>query len=176
MGTVYGEAEEVSQIAEKLIANYHPELASARFRFLFKDKTSKKGGKVVMGSVKRMSDLMMYLIEADFLVEVPDEIWRGLDNTRRNALIDHLLERCTGEESTEEGGGGAMKWKVRDPDVHEFSSIMRRYGAWTDELSLFASVAKSLDLDFMTEGDDEEENEDEEVSEEDLVQGLIQQP
>jgi len=162
MGTVYGEAEEVEKIASRLIANYHPELASARFRFLFKDKASKKGGRPVMGTINKMSDKMLYLIEVDFLMEVPLEIWQGLDNTKRSALVDHLLERCTGEESEE---SGEMKWSVREPDVHEFNSILRRYGAWTDELSQFATVAKSLDFGFMTE-----EQEDSSEVAEDLIQ------
>lgn len=160
MPTIYSEAESVQKIAEGLIANYHPELADAKFRFLFKDKVSKKNGRPVMGTVAKMNDRMLYLIEVDFLLEIPEEIWRELDNTKRTALVDHLLERCTGEEDEKTG---TMKWKVRDPDVHEFNSIMRRYGAWTDELSQFASVAKSLDFDFMTSDEEEEEDEGEEV-------------
>jgi hypothetical protein len=154
MSTLYGEAEEAEKIAQNLIANFHPELATARFRFLFKEKASKKGGKPVMGSVKKMSDLMIYLINVDFMVEVPLEIWNDLDNTKRTALVDHLLERCSGEEDEETGD---MKWKVREPDVHEFSSILRRYGAWTNELAEFSSVAKELSLDFMTEEEDTEQ-------------------
>lgn len=148
MGTTYGEAETVAQIAEVLIANYHPDLASAKFKFLFKDKVSKKGGREVLGTVKKMSDLFVYLIDVDYLVEVPDEVWNNLDDTKRNALVDHLLERCYGEEDEKTG---TMKWKVRDPDVNEFASILRRYGPWTDELTQFASVAKTLEIDFMVD-------------------------
>lgn len=154
MAMMYGEAEEAEKIANHLIATYHPELATARFRYLFKEKASKKGGKPVMGSVKKMSDLMIYLINVDFMVEIPLDIWNELDNTKRTALVDHLLERCSGEEDEETG---EMKWKVREPDVHEFSSILRRYGAWTNELAEFSSVAKELSLDFMT--DEQEESE-----------------
>lgn len=154
MSTMYGEAEEAEKIAQNLIANFHPELATARFRYLFKEKASKKGGKPVMGSVKKMSDLMVYLINVDFMVEVPLDIWNDLDNTKRTALVDHLLERCSGEEDEETGD---MKWSVREPDVHEFSSILRRYGAWTNELAEFSSVAKELSLDFMTAEDDTEQ-------------------
>lgn len=155
MATLYGEAEEVQKIADHLIATYHPELASAKFRYIFKDKASKKSGKPVMGTVKKMSDLMIFLIEADFMMEIPTEVWNELDNTKRTALVDHLLERCQGEEDEE--NGGAMKWKVREPDVHEFNSILRRYGAWTSELVEFSSVAKEMDLGFMTDETEEHE-------------------
>jgi len=167
MGTVYGEAEEIGQIATHLITNQHPHLATAKFRFLFRDKASKKGGKAVMGTVKKMSDLMLYLIDVHFLVEVPLEIWNTLDNSKRTALVDHLLERCAGEEDEKTA---AMKWSVRLPDVHEFSSIFRRHGAWHDDLAQFATVAKELDLGFMT---DEEETEDSEEDAENIVEGLL---
>jgi hypothetical protein len=154
MAMMYGEAEEAEKIANNLVGTYHPELATARFRYIFKEKASKKGNKPVMGSVKKMSDLMVYLINVDFMVEIPLDIWNELDNTKRTALVDHLLERCSGEEDEE---SGEMKWKVREPDVHEFSSILRRYGAWTTELAEFSSIAKSLDLDFMTDEAEETE-------------------
>ena len=165
MSNVYGEGEEVANIANDLISTYHPELATAKFRFILKEKASKKGGRPVMGSVKKMSDLMVYLIEADFLMEVPLEIWNSLDHTKRTALVDHLLERCTGEEDEETG---EMKWKVREPDVHEFNSILRRYGAWNNDLAEFSSVAKTLNLEFMTEDEGESDGEVEE-----LVQGTL---
>lgn len=147
MGQSYENAEGVEAIATTLIPSYHPDLATARFRFVFKEKASKKGGKLVQGAVKKMSDLMIFLIDADYLVEVPLEVWNEADATKRTALVDHLLERCYGEEDEE---SGEMKWKIREPDVQEFSSILRRHGTWTEDLVGFVSVAQTLDLSFMT--------------------------
>jgi hypothetical protein len=152
MPQIYEEADPVKELANRLIGTYHPELATAKIRYLFKEKASKKGGRVVHGTVKKMSDLMNYLIDVDFLVEVPIDLWNELENQKRVALVDHLLERCTGEEDEQTA---EMKWSVREPDVNEFSSILRRHGAWTEELSGFVSVAKTLDLGFMTESEEE---------------------
>ena len=55
------------------------------------------------------------------------------------------MERCWGEED-EEDAGAPMSWSLREPDVQEFSSILRRHGAWNDDLAGFASVAKEIDL------------------------------
>jgi hypothetical protein len=44
-----------------------------------------------------------------------------------------------------------MKWSIREPDVQEFSAILRRHGAWNDDLTAFASVAKSIDIDALVE-------------------------
>jgi hypothetical protein len=151
MGQLFSDAESVEEIALELIPNYHPELATAKFRFLFKEKASKKSGKPVLGSVSKCNDRLNYLVEADFIIEVPLDVWNTLDHTKRHALIDHLLERCTGVENEKTG---TMEWGTRDPDVHEFSSILRRYGAWTDALNDFASVAKTISLDFMEDTSD----------------------
>lgn len=155
MAQTYEEAQSVESIANKLIGTHHPELAEAKFRYIFKEKCSKKGGKPVLGTVKKMSDLQKFLItgEPDFLMEIPLDVWNELDVSRRTALVDHLLERCTGEEDEQTA---EMKWKTREPDVYEFSSILRRHGAWTEDLSNFASVAQSLDLSFMTEEEESE--------------------
>lgn len=156
MAQTYEEAQAVETIANSLIGTHHPELAEAKFRYIFKEKHTKRGGKPVLGTVKKMSDLQKFLIEnnPDFLMEIPLDIWNELDAPRRTALVDHLLERCTGEEDEQTA---EMKWKTREPDVYEFSSILRRHGAWTEDLSNFTHVAQSLDLSFMT--DETEDNE-----------------
>lgn len=80
-------------------------------------------------------------------MEVALDQWNELDAHRRTALVDHLLECCFGEEDEEDGG--AMKWKVRDPDVKEFRTILQRYGAWNEDLIGFVSVAKQVNIDSM---------------------------
>ena len=81
-------------------------------------------------------------------MEIALDQWNELADTQRKALIDHLLECCTGEED-EDDGGGDMKWSVREPDVQEFSAILRRHGAWNDDLAAFASIAKTIDIDSL---------------------------
>lgn len=153
MAQTYENAEAVEAIATSLIGTHHPELAEARFRYIFKETCSKRGGKTVLGSVKKMSARDVFLLDAEFLMEIPLDVWNALDASRRTALVDHLLERCTGEEDEQTS---EMKWKTREPDVYEFSSILRRHGAWTEDLSNFASVAQTLDLSFMTDDTEEE--------------------
>ena len=149
MSQTYENAEGVEAIAKTLIPSYHPDLATARFKYVFKEKAGKKGGKTVYGTVKKMSDLMIFLIDCDYLMEVALDAWNPLDANKRTALVDHLLERCIGEEDEETA---EMKWKLREPDVQEFSSILRRHGTWNEDLVGFISVAQTLDLSFMTAG------------------------
>ena len=145
MPRVYDNAPAVQSLAATLIPNYHPELASARIRYVFCDKASSDGGKPVVGKVRKVTGALEFLTDTDFIMEIGLDRWNELTAEQRLASIDHLLERCWGEED-EEDAGAPMKWVIRKPDVMEFASILRRHGAWNEDLAGFASVAKEIDL------------------------------
>lgn len=144
MAREYGRAESIEEVAKRLIPTYHPELASARIVYIFVDKASKKGGKLIPGKARRVSGAFEYLLGQDFILEVALEVWNDLSDRQRNALVDHLLESCTGVEDEQ---NGEMKWGMREADVREFTSILNRHGAWTDELAGMVEVAQRLNLE-----------------------------
>jgi len=144
MAKEYGAAESVEEIALRLIPTYHPELATARIVYIFVDKASKKAGRSVLGKARKISGALEFLLEQDFLLEVAMDCWNELTDRQRNALVDHLLESCTGVEDEKTGD---MKWAMREADVKEFTSILNRHGAWTDELSGMVEVAQRLNLE-----------------------------
>lgn len=150
MPQTYENADGAEEIAQGLVRSFHPHLATAKMRFIHRETASKKGGKVNLGTVTKMSDKMKFLIDADFLFEIPLDQWNPMVEATRTALIDHLLERCVGEEDK----AGAMAWKTREPDVHEFSTILRRHGAWNEDLAGFVSVGKEIDLSFLDQDQD----------------------
>lgn len=153
MAKTYFTAETVEQIAAGLIPNYHPELATARILYLFVDKASKRGGKDVLGKAQKVTGWTQFALERDFMLVIASDKWNELDPNQRTALVDHLLERCTGEEADEDGG--SMKWSMREPDVQEFGSILQRYGAWHDDLVSFVNVAQQIELDDIIEDESE---------------------
>jgi hypothetical protein len=145
MPRLYGAAEEVEKIANALLPTYHAELATARIQYIFVDKASKKNGKPVLGKSRRVSGALEFLLERDFLIEVALDEWNNATERQRQALVDHLLESCTGIEDEE--NGGAMKWTMRMPDVNEFTSILHRHGAWTADLQGMVEVAQRLNIE-----------------------------
>lgn len=149
----WSEADDsVGVIAAGLIPNFHAELATARIKYVFVSEASMKGGQELIGRVKKVSGFLEWAIECDFLVETAQDKWNELEASQRTAYVDHMLERCTGEEDEKTGG---MRWKLRDPDVQEFSTILDRWGAWHTALAGFVSVAKRVNLQGL---EDEEEN------------------
>lgn len=160
MSKTYSESETIATMAGNLIGAYHAELAEARIFYVFVSKASKKNGQDVLGKARKLSGFQEWALEYDFVVEVAEDKWAELNGNQRTALIDHLLECCTGE--TEEDG--TMTWSMREPDVREFSTILGRHGAWNDQLRGFVSIAKSVNLEGFEEvenevdlGDEEEE-------------------
>lgn len=144
MPKVYEHAESVEAIAKRLLPNYHPELATAEIQYVFVDKASMKSGRPVLGKVRKLSGAIEFLLDKHFLVEIPLDKWNDLTEEQRRALVDHLLERCTGEEDE---SSGEIKWKMREPDVQEFTSILKRHGAWHNDLVPFISVAHQIQVD-----------------------------
>lgn len=146
MAKEYGLSEAVENLAMQMIPIHHPHLASARIVYMYVDKGSQKAGKPVLGKVKKITGPMEFLLEKDFVIEIALDFWNELNDSQRLALVDHLLERCYGEEEEE---SGEMKWSIREPDVQEFGSILRRHGAWNEGLAGFVSVAKNVQIDEM---------------------------
>lgn len=145
MAKEFMSAESVAAMAASLLPAHHAELATARIKYIFVDKGPVKNGRPLYGKVRKISGEMEFLLELDFLVVVGLDQWNELDEVGRRSVVDHLLERCTGEE--DEKNGGEMVWSLREPDVQEFASVLRRNGAWHQHLQDFVTVAQSLELD-----------------------------
>lgn len=135
---IFGDADSVSEFARRLIPKYHSHLASARIRYIYRSRATKGGGLVVPGHVTKLSKKYEFLLNADFMIEIALDVWDNLNETQRSALVDHMLQRCGGEENEKTGD---MKWSIRAPEVQEFPEIAGRHGQWTDALS---DMAKSL--------------------------------
>lgn len=163
MSADYSSAESVQAVAQSLMATYHPELATARIAYLFIDRVPKKGGRELYGKAVKVSGRWQELTELDFCIEVSLPKWQDLTDDQKTALIDHLLERCSGEEDEEDG---SYKWSLREPDVQEFSTILQRHGIWNESLTGFVQVAQSLNIaDIVREetGEDVEDAENVEI-------------
>ena len=128
---VFGEFEAGEEIARVIIPKYHPGLATARIRFICRNKATKKAGHLIPGNVYKMAPKYEYLIGYDFVLEIALEVWNDFNPRQRRAVVDHLLSRCIGDEDEE---NGEMKWKLRPPQVQEFPEIVERHGQWNEDL------------------------------------------
>lgn len=121
----------VVEMAQQIIRSFHHELEDARIGFLFKRSPSITNGKRTWGKALKVNPRYQIFVDLDFIIWLDQEIWEGLPDERRQALVDHELCHCdftTGEA------------KLRYHDFEEFHEIVKRYGAWNHELLILQGI------------------------------------
>jgi len=152
-------APEVEAVARAIIREHHPHLQNARLECLFSIKDMKSKGKEVWGTMRKVSSLAAFLAgETDgdgpgafFCMVISQPVWRALDQTRREALVDHELSHAWIEEKED----GSLSLQLLHHDLEEFMGVVLRRGLWRNEVEQFADVvaqAQQRSL-YETEGD-----------------------
>ena len=137
MATEYCEApKEVLEMARDLITSYHEELAGVEIAFLMRTPTLRSAGRLVWGKASKANAKQRALSGKDieFVIELSAEVWGELEYGQRRALLDHELSHCTCEADDD----GEIHYKLRPHDLEEFNSIVARYGAWHDGITVFS--------------------------------------
>ncbi len=141
----YVDAESVETLAQQILPTYHAELVDARIKYYFVSEHSMRGGRQIAGKARKLSGSAQFLAGGfNFAIEVAMDLWNDMNPEQRRATIDHLLEYCTGEADEETG---EMNYTMREPDVKEFATILRRHGAYNDDLVGLVQVAHSINID-----------------------------
>jgi len=135
---------EVLDLAQSLIRQYHPDLLDARLGFVFQDKAGLSGGFLIYAQTSKVSPAFQAAgLELDFLVKIAFDIWCGFTSDQRAALIDHQLCHCKYE---------ADATSLLGHDIEEFKVIIDRYGLWNHNLLLAGnSLHKASQLSFAFE-------------------------
>jgi hypothetical protein len=125
---------EIQEMASDLIANYHPEIATAEIAYLKKDRaTTKEVDSGLVVTAKKVSGLYYTLTgETDFVVIIAADLWQELGPDERFAALDSALTSCTAK-ITEDGefevdDAGNPKWAIKPYDIIEHLEIIQRYG------------------------------------------------
>src|SRR5213075_2971413 len=133
-GAFYMPAPSVAAIGRKIITSFHPHLRGTRVEFVFRSQAQKVGGKMRLGSAKKMTGAEALLSTPDvldddaatsegldyFLVTIAHDLWQHLDDDQRVALVDHELCHC--EIETDEDGEPQLSLKAHD--VEEFAAVV----------------------------------------------------
>lgn len=92
-------------------------------------KPRDEGGCVILARFVKVPPLWHGLTGYDAMIRVEDWAWARLEASGQEALIAHEL--CHGSMSDK----GALRLMKHDLD--EFGFVVRKYGAWRDEIALF---------------------------------------
>lgn len=153
--TKYKPAPEVEEVAKELISKYHGHLLDfkVRIEYVFTNKTPKKNGKEVWAFVRKVSSLNAYLAESDdhegdfFVMVVSEPVWEILPPNKRHPLVDHELCHLWAEADQEDEDDAnaipedPVKLSLNPHDVEEFSSVVRRWGLWREDVEDLVNAA-----------------------------------
>lgn len=134
MAETYPAPPEILERVERIANAYHPHLRDARLKIGVREKTPTIMHALTWGEV----DTPNNDAEArafDFSIWFALDAWATLDNTQRDALVDHELSHCIWDD---EG-----KPKLNGHEIEEFNGVLERYGLWwPDVLITPAAILK----------------------------------
>jgi hypothetical protein len=129
MSDLFLASTDVQDMVLALISKYHPDLAEVtdQIAVVFREQASKSGGSPVMGVARKAAPIIGVLsgTEYKFVIELAADVWETLTGKQREALLDHLLCHCRGEDKD-----GEYKYKIAKPDLSVFRENLERYGMW----------------------------------------------
>lgn len=120
-------------------------LAGYRLSFVFRNKPTSRKGKRVVSSTRVFGGKDELYHEYDAEIEICRDSWNVGDDATRMAMLYHEL--CSLE------CGASENLKTVAPDVNEYSSVVKHYGYWNQDLQRMftARDGEQLDLDDIAE-------------------------
>jgi hypothetical protein len=115
----------------RIVNSHRGDLAQAKFAAMLRKGKWSSRDIDTWASTRTVSAQMKTLIGAcDYIITVSGDVWGSLTDVQRLALIDHELCHCFKDED----GAGNPVWRTVGHDIEEFFAIIRRHGAWREEI------------------------------------------
>ena len=131
-GVEYLEAVQPEAIGGVLVRALHPELLNAKIGYLFREKL-KDRDRTRLAQASKVTGKLAHYTALDLLIEVNWSQWRFMKDGQRLALIDHELQHFARDEDAK----GKTVYGLVSHDLEEFSTIVRRWGAWKGDIFVF---------------------------------------
>lgn len=138
--------KEVVDVAKELLGQHHPEVATANFAYVFKDKASNAEAEAgIIATAKKVSPLykMLSRDDLDFIIIISADIWSELSLDEQVAHLDSALCSCSvklndeGDFKLDDQGNSIFC--LRPFDLQGHSEIIARHG-----IDVFSEVGERL--------------------------------
>lgn len=112
-------------------------------------KKADRDGRLMLGKLKKLSELEQRMNELDAIVFLNQDAWRTLSAEQRLALVHHELchlapqEDRNGEAAYD--GHGQRKWRTVKHDIEEFREVVRTHGAYKRDIAAFVEETTKKD-------------------------------
>ena len=129
--------DEIKNLAEELITNYHPSICEAKIAYLWNSKEMKRSGQTVIGKAKKCSKDVKAISSYDFIITLSFPTWNTLTDKQKKAALDHELTHCSIDITGEE-----PKVEIVPHDVEEFLEIIDRHNLYKEDLVALGRIVK----------------------------------
>lgn len=141
---------EVRTLAESIIAEHHPHLATASILYVMRYPSWKSKGNPVGGCARLATPFDRAALDDKalaFVITLNAEEWERLPLPTQTALLDHELCHCEYDFNKESDDDPLAAYCIVGHDVEEFGDVIERHGLWTNDLQQFADeVGRQLEL------------------------------
>ena len=142
MAKEYWEAKDVEMLAEEnVIKEWHPDLREFKIAYVFTDDIKIKG-RAIAAKIKKASPLEQFISGQQILLIVNYDVWQRVDIPYKLALLDHEFHHV----KVFVDKVGRPELVMLDHDIEEFNDVLRRHGAWRNEVKDFLEIAEQLSL------------------------------
>ena len=146
MATEFTDAQEVEQIATRIIGMQHSHLVEAKIIYIFREGGAwKSKGKEVLGQAQKCSAKDNFLNGGfDFTITINKDAWKTMADKQKKALVDHELMHCDKSDENDEDGNPI--WQTKDHEFVGFVQEIKSHGFWTEDLQRFDRVYKQITI------------------------------
>ena len=131
---------DLKKLGEQVINDQKIDVYPAKLEFLLVYPNVTKS---VAGRCIRTGKELKFFSGFDYLIEMSGELWDTLDDKTKAILMEHELKHVCPVMNEK---SGEWEFKLRDHDVQDFSSIIKKYGVdWISTVKL--SVASLYEID-----------------------------
>jgi len=85
---------EVLEIAQDMIAAYHPDLLEANIGFLFRDEGPESNGRKTWGKALKAADPLRKFLDYDFVIWLARDVWTQISPAQKRAMVFDFKGAC----------------------------------------------------------------------------------
>lgn len=144
------EGKDVFALIASVKKEHCTDIASARIGAAWLiGKKADKDGHIVLGKMKKASELERRLHKLDAIVLLNQDVWRKLLPNQRVAVMHHQLCHLAdvvdpnGEVAYD--GHGERKWRIVRHDIEEFRAVVHAHGCYTADIASFVRASVETD-------------------------------
>ncbi len=141
MAELFNADKSIYAQVQQLVAHYHPHLAPVvdQIGIVFKEKASRSGDYAHVAKIKKAPNSLINALtgqEYQFIIEIGNDEWAGMNDAQRVALLDH----CLCGANAEEVDGGGYKFTLRAPPIQFYPEEVERHGYWRHQNPISAVI------------------------------------